>query len=62
MKKVLLLSLSLVLGLGAFAQNRVMKNDAQKSVANSKIVAVGNEMTTEASTYAPQAAKSAVIN
>ena len=62
MKKVFLLSLSLVLGLGAFAQNRVMKNDAQKAVANSKIVAVGNEMTTDASTYAPQAAKSAVIN
>ena len=62
MKKVFLLSLSLVLGLGAFAQNRVMKNDAQKAVANSKIVAVGNEMTTDASTYAPQASKSVVIN
>ena len=37
MKKVLLLSLSLVLGLGAFAQNRVMKNDAQKSVDNSAL-------------------------
>ena len=62
MKKVFLLSLSLVLGLGAFAQRQVIKNDAQKAVANGKIVAVGNEMTTEASTYAPQAAKSAVIN
>ncbi len=62
MKKVFLLSLSLVLGLGAFAQNRVMKNDAQKAVANSKVVAVGNEMTTDASTYAPQASKSVVIN
>ncbi len=62
MKRVFLLSLSLVLGLGAFAQNRVMKNDAQKAVANSKIVAVGNEMTTDASTYAPQASKSVVIN
>lgn len=62
MKKVFLLSLSLVLGLGAFAQNRVMKNDAQKAVASSKIVAAGTEVTTEASTYAPQAAKSAVIN
>ncbi len=62
MKKVFLLSLGLVLGLGAFAQNRVMKNDAQKAVANGKIVAVGTEMTTEASTYAPQAAKSVVIS
>lgn len=62
MKKVFLLSLGLILGLGAFAQNRVMKNDAQKAVANGKIVAVGTEMTTEASTYAPQAAKSVVIS
>lgn len=62
MKKVFLLSLGLVLGFSAFAQNRVMKNDAQKAVANGKIVAVGTEMTTEASTYAPQAAKSVVIS
>ena len=63
MKKVFLLSLGLVLGFSAFAQNRVMKNDAQQGVAKAKVAAVGNEMTTtEASTYAPQAAKSAVVN
>ena len=62
MKKVFLLSLGLILGLGAFAQRNVIKNDAQQGVAKAKTVAVGNEMTTDASTYAPQAAKSAVIN
>ena len=62
MKKVFLLSLSLVLGFSAFAQRNVTKNDAQQGVAKANITAVGNEMTTEASTYAPQAAKSAVIN
>ena len=62
MKKVLLLSLGLVLGFGAFAQRNVMKNDVREGVANGKIVAVGNEVATEASTFAPQAAKSVVIN
>lgn len=62
MKKVFLLSLGLILGLGAFAQNRVMKNDVRQGVAKAKVAAVGNETTTEASTYAPQAASSVVIN
>ena len=63
MKKVFLLSLGLILGLGAFAQrNVVIKNDAKQGVAKAKTTAVGNEMTTDASVYAPQAAKSAVIN
>lgn len=62
MKKVFLLSLGLILGVSAFAQRFVTKNDAVKMEANSKIVAVGNEMTTEASTYAPTAQRSAVIN
>ena len=63
MKKVFLLSLGLILGLGAFAQrNVVIKNDAKQGVAKAKTVAVGNEMTTDASSYAPQAVKSAVIN
>lgn len=61
MKKVFLLTLGLALGFGAFAQNRVIKNDLREGVAKAQ-VAVGNEMTTEASTYAPQTAKSAVIN
>ena len=62
MKKVFLLSLGLVLGFSAFAQRNVIKNDVKEGVAKAKVTAVGNEMTTEASTYAPQAAKSAVIN
>ena len=62
MKKVFLLSLSLVLGLSAFAQRQVMKNDAKKAEAKATIAAVGNETTTQASTYAPKAAKSVVIN
>ena len=62
MKKVFLLSLSLVLGLGAFAQKNIMKNDVRKAEAKATITAVGNETTTEASVYAPQASKSVVIN
>ena len=62
MKKVFLLSLSLILGLGAFAQRQVIKNDVRKAEAKATRVAVGNEMTTEASAYAPQASKSVVVN
>ena len=63
MKKVFLLSLGLILGLGAFAQNRVMKNDIKKDVAKAKTEAAGKEMATEASTFAPQTShNSAVIN
>ena len=61
MKKVFLLSLGLILGLSAFAQRQVIKNDVKEAVAKASIVAVGNEMTTEASTYAPQEAKSVVV-
>ena len=62
MKKVLLLSLSLVLGFSAFAQ-RVVKNDAQAVRVDSKKVIVGNEAVTEsAAQFAPQTAKSVVIN
>ena len=63
MKKVFLLSLGLFLGLGAFAQNRVMNNDIKKDVAKAKTEAAGKEMATEASTFAPQTShNSAVIN
>lgn len=62
MKKAFLLSLGLVMGLSAFAQRQVIKNDVKEGVAKAKTVAVGNEMTTEASTYAPQATKSVVVN
>lgn len=63
MKKVLLLSLSLVLGFSAFAQRQVIqKNDAREATAKAKTVAAGKEMATEASNYVPQAAKSVVVN
>lgn len=62
MKKAFLLSLGLIMGLSAFAQRQVIKNDVKEGVAKAKTVAVGNEMTTEASSYAPQAAQSVVIN
>jgi hypothetical protein len=62
MKKVLLLSLSLVLGFSAFAQ-RVVKNDAQAVKVDSKKVIVGNEAVTEsAAQFAPQSATSVVVN
>ena len=62
MKKVLLLSLSLVLGLGAFAQRQVIKNDIREAKAKASIMRAGNEMTTEASSFAPKATKSVVVN
>ena len=64
MKKVLLLSLSLALGFCAFAQQRVTKNDKQSFKMNAKKgVAVGNEnITPSAAKFAPQTAKSVVIN
>ena len=62
MKKAFLLSLGLIMGLSAFAQRQVIKNDVKEGVAKANTVAVGNEMTTEASSYAPQAAQSVVIN
>jgi hypothetical protein len=67
MKKVLLLSLSLLLGFSAIAQQRVtrMKDDTRKGVASAKMTMVGKEaaeFTTPAETYAPQAQQSVVIN
>ena len=50
------------MGLSAFAQRQVIKNDLREGVASGKITVVGNEATTGASTYAPKAAKSVVIN
>ena len=60
MKKVFLLSLGLILGLGAFAQNRVMKNDVKEGVAYGKKAVAGKEMPTEATTFAPQTAPTTV--
>ena len=62
MKKVFLLSLGLIMGLGAFAQNRVMKNDSKAFKVDSRKAVAGTEITTSASTYAPKAAKSVVMN
>ena len=63
MKKVLLLSLSLLLGFSAFAQQRVMKNDIRKGVASAKKTLVGKEAATApVEAFAPQTQKSVVIN
>ncbi|MBO7083859.1 MAG: T9SS type A sorting domain-containing protein [Bacteroidales bacterium] len=63
MKKVLLLSLSLVLGFSAIAQQRIMKNDLRQGVASSKKAVVGKDLSaTSAATYAPQTATSVVVN
>ena len=62
MKKVFLLSLSLVLGFSAFAQQRVAKNDIKQGVAKAKVAAVGKEMAAETSNYVPQEAKAVVVN
>lgn len=63
MKKVLLLSLSLALGFSAFAQQRMAKNDIVPFKASMNKTMVGNEVgTASTSNYAPQTAKSVVIN
>ena len=63
MKKVLLLSLSLVLGFSAIAQQRIMKNDVRKAVASAKKELAGKELSAVMeSTYVPQTPKSVVIN
>ena len=63
MKKVFLLSLGLMLGLSAFAQRQVTKDDSQQAFAKAKVETVGKEMTvTSASNYAPMAPQSVVIN
>ena len=63
MKKVLLLSLSLVLGFSAFAQQRVARNDVQSGTASAKKAVMGKEMgNASAAQFAPQTAKSVVMN
>ena len=63
MKKALLLSLSLVLGFSAFAQQRVIKNDVREGVASAKKAMVGKEVAvSSAATFAPQTQKSVVVN
>ena len=62
MRKVLLLSLSLALGFSAFAQQRSAKNDIRFGQAKAQKVAVGNEKINPATSFAPQTAKSVVVN
>ncbi len=63
MKRILLLSLSLTLGISAFAQQRIAKNDIRQFTANAKKVAVGKEnVNATATNFAPQTAKSVVVN
>ena len=63
MKRILLLSLSLTLGISAFAQQRIAKNDIRQATASAKKVAVGKETVTPTATnFAPQTAKSIVVN
>ena len=64
MRKVLLLSLSLALGLCAFAQQRVTKNEARSfKMESKKPAAMGNEtINPSVDNFAPQTAKSVVVN
>ena len=63
MKKVLLFSLSLVLGFSAFAQQRVSKTELNSATASAKKTVVGKEVSTpSAAQFAPQTAKSVVVN
>ena len=63
MKRILLLSLSLTLGISAFAQQRIAKNDIRQFTANAKKVAAGKEnVNATAANFAPQTAKSVVVN
>ena len=63
MKRILLLSLSLALGFSAFAQQRIAKNDIRQFTANAKKVAAGKEnVNSTAVNFAPQTAKSVVVN
>lgn len=62
MKKIFLLSLGLVLGLGAMAQNRIMKNDLKEATIDVRKIVVGNEPQTSASTYTPVTHTSVVAN
>ena len=63
MKKVLLLSLSLVLGFCAFAQQRVAKNDIMKATASAKKAVVGKDAAVQsAANFVPQTSQPVVVN
>ena len=62
MKKVLLLSLSLVLGFSAFAQQRVAKADLRQAQAKAQKELAGKEVSNTAAQFAPQSQQSVVVN
>ena len=62
MKKVLLLSLSLILGFCTFAQHRILKNDVQMTTVCDKDAAIGKEASIDNVPFVPQATKSVVAN
>ena len=62
MKKVLLLSLSLVLGFSAFAQQRVAKADLRQAQAKAQKEVAGKEVSNTAAQFAPQTQQSVVVN
>lgn len=63
MKKVLLLSLGLAMGFGAFAQNTVVRADCKlHKVTVTKGAAIGTEVVNTTSTFAPQSKQSVVNN
>ena len=63
MKKVLLFSLSLALGFSAYAQQRIAKTEHNSATASAKKIVVGKEASTpSAAQFAPQTAKSVVVN
>ena len=62
MKKVLLLSLGLVMGFSAFAQNKVVKAEKASFTASATKTVVGNEMTSSTANFAPQSSQSVVVS
>ncbi len=64
MKKSLFIMLALAVGISAFAQERMLKSEIRSARADKNKVAIGKEVVAEesAANYAPQAARSVVIN
>ena len=54
--------MSLAFVFGAFAQQRIMKNDARQSIAYDNKLSVGKEITPETSNFVPQEPRSVVVN
>ena len=62
MKKVLLLSLGLVMGFSAFAQKHVAKADLRSSKVSVKQNVYGTDVVNSAATYSPKTGQSVVVN